>query len=86
VYRYGAFGVQLWDVWCTDMGLLVCSYGRLWKIRCAVMGFLKRLKLKDFFIWCADMGLLVCSYGELALRPEKPRQFFIWCTDMGTRL
>jgi hypothetical protein len=27
VYGYGAFGVQLWDVWCTDMGLLVCSYG-----------------------------------------------------------
>ena len=24
--------------WCTDMGLLVCSYGRLWKIRCTDMG------------------------------------------------
>ena len=56
VYRYGAFGVQLWDVWCTDMGLLVCSYGRLWKIRCTDMGFSKHLKLKDFFIWCTDMG------------------------------
>jgi hypothetical protein len=56
VYRYGAFGVQLWDVWCTDMGLLVCSYGRLWKIRRTDMGFYKPLKPKEFFIWCTDMG------------------------------
>ena len=58
VYGYGAFGVQLWDVWCTDMGLLVCSYGRLWKIRCTDMGLFKHLKLKEFFIWCTDMGRL----------------------------
>ena len=54
--RKTALALGFKTFWCTDMGLLVCSYGRSGAIRCTDMGTSKHLKLKEFFIWCTDVG------------------------------